>query len=171
MHTTADWAPTTADVGALLRARTKDENGNEVGDFTADTRPTGDQVEALIATASQDLADSLAVAVPEELFGAARRVSAYAVALEIELGYYPEQINTGRSPYAQLKAIYDERLLALRAALSASGGDVPGTDVDTPQSPVWAFPSAPVPSCEWGSVRLPGGNVVPVVDSTGQPLW
>jgi hypothetical protein len=36
--------PSVLDVAALLRARTKDVNGVEVGTFTDDTRPTSSQV-------------------------------------------------------------------------------------------------------------------------------
>ena len=36
--------PSVADVAALLRGRTKDSNGVEVGTFNDDTRPTSSQV-------------------------------------------------------------------------------------------------------------------------------
>ena len=39
-----DIMPSVADVGALLRVRTKDINGEEVGTFNDDTRPTSAQV-------------------------------------------------------------------------------------------------------------------------------
>jgi hypothetical protein len=43
-----DIAPSVADVAALLRARTKDVNGEEIGTFNDDTRPTSAQVLTLI---------------------------------------------------------------------------------------------------------------------------
>src|SRR5207244_4319034 len=49
------WRPALDDVGALIRARTKDVNGNEVGTFNEDTRPTGALVEIIIDAAVADL--------------------------------------------------------------------------------------------------------------------
>jgi hypothetical protein len=47
--------PTPDDVAALLRARTKDADGHELGVFTDTTRPTADQVDELIALAYGDV--------------------------------------------------------------------------------------------------------------------
>jgi hypothetical protein len=53
----ADWAPSVEDVANQLRARTKGgvSEMDEVGTFDATTRPTGDEVEALIAGAVEDV--------------------------------------------------------------------------------------------------------------------
>lgn len=45
------YTPTPADVAQLLRARTKDSHGTEVGDWTDDTRPTAEEVQGLILQA------------------------------------------------------------------------------------------------------------------------
>lgn len=166
----ADWAPTTSDVGALLRARTKDRSGNELGDFTANTRPTGVQVEALIEQATSDIDEALSVLgpIPENLYGLARRVAGLGTALGVELGYFPEQVGTGRSPYAQIKDMYDDRLKVLRSSIEAAGGDVPGDATSGPPAPVWTFPDSPgrtvndlgLNGLELPVVRLPGGRVV-----------
>jgi hypothetical protein len=50
-----DITPSVADVAALLRARTKDVNGDEIGTFNDDTRPTSAQVITLIDEAVVDI--------------------------------------------------------------------------------------------------------------------
>jgi hypothetical protein len=135
---TSDWAPLVADVGAILRARTKDSNGNELGTFTANTRPTGDQIDELIETAITDI-ESEVGSVPDVLQDAARRGAAIGTALLVELSYFPEQIANGRSPYDQLKELYDARFVRLKAQIDEvnSGGEV-GTADDA--MPVYSFP-------------------------------
>lgn len=148
MPETSEWAPTVDDVGALLRSRTKDTNGVEVGTFTPNTRPTQAQVEQILRTAVGDLADMIATDVPERLWPSARRVATYSAALDIELGYFPEQLNTGRSPYVQLKERYDELIKSFRASLEAAGSD-PGDDgATTPGAPSYSFPMD-VPIIGW----------------------
>lgn len=116
-----DWAPTVANVGALLRARTKDTNGNELGTFTADTRPTGTQVEDLINTAADDVASTLPDQLDPKYWERAAAVSTLGAALKVELSYFPEQVATGRSPYTQLKEMYNDELKRLVNAVQ--GGD------------------------------------------------
>jgi hypothetical protein len=135
---TSDWAPLVADVGAILRARTKDSNGNELGTFTANTRPTGDQVDELIETAMSDI-ESEVGSVPDVLQDAARRVAAIGTALLVELSYFPEQITNGRSPYDQLRELYDARFARLKIKIDEvnAGGEV-GTADDA--LPDYSFP-------------------------------
>jgi hypothetical protein len=135
---TSDWAPLVADVGAILRARTKDSNGAELGTFTANTRPTGDQVDELIETAISDL-ESEVGSVPDKLQDAARRVAAIGTALLVELSFFPEQIANGRSPYDQLKELYDSRFTRLKAQIDEvnSGGEVGASDALLPE---YSFP-------------------------------
>jgi hypothetical protein len=132
--TTSDWAPSVADVGAVLRARTKDTNGNEIGTFNDDTRPTEDQVGELIDTAVSDIESEVGT-VPDVLQDAARRVSAISSALLVELSFFPEQIATGRSPYDQLKELYDARFTRLKAQIDEvnSGGELGTADALLPE--------------------------------------
>jgi hypothetical protein len=108
----------------LLRARTKDSNGNEVGTFDDDTRPTADQVEeqidAAVALVGMRLppTDTLPVA----LQPAVAALVAYRAALRVEKSYFPEQIRSDRSAYEQLKEEYTDDLTALQEALAGSGG-------------------------------------------------
>jgi hypothetical protein len=52
----ASWRPQVEDVAALLRARTKDANGEEHGTFDDSTRPNAIQVEILITNGCADVA-------------------------------------------------------------------------------------------------------------------
>jgi hypothetical protein len=111
--------PTVQDVGNLLRARTKTDTGAETGNFNDSTRPTSMAVTELIALAYGDvvsqvgdefLADQIAVA--------AQTMVALRAAMFVELSYWPEQISTDRSPYAELKRLYDDGMIALGNAVS-----------------------------------------------------
>jgi integrase len=78
-----DIAPSVLDVAALLRARTKDSNGMEVGTFNDDTRPTSAQVLTLIDQAVADVQAWLGPNPPPEL-AAATRVAASLEAAGID---------------------------------------------------------------------------------------
>lgn len=125
MATTADWAPTTKEVGARLRARLTTQYGGELEDFDDTTRPTGDQVEDLILQEVDTLGDVIGFNLDPRFWPAARRLVVIGTAMAVELGYYPEQVATGRSPYDRLKELYDDRLAALKTAVEngGSGGD------------------------------------------------
>jgi len=148
---TSDYTPDVASVGALLRARTRDTNGNEIGTFTEQTRPTGDQVLSLIRTAVGDLSSAVGSDLAETFHVAAQQLAVYRAAALIELSFYPEQVALGRSPYAQILALYNDALAALRLAIEDAGGEVPGDPggeaggVPTPKAPEWAFPVRDAP--------------------------
>lgn len=118
-----DWAPNVRDVGAWVRARTKDIYGNELGTFNENTRPTGDEVAILINDTLDDLSTVIGVDVAEAFLSRARAVAALGSALSVELTYFPEQVAQGRSPYRELKELYDQRLGRLLTALTASGAE------------------------------------------------
>lgn len=138
------WAVTPDMVGAILRARTVDTNGAELGTFNGDTRPTADQVEDLIVTATDEVEVAVAVAVPEELQSAAEVLVTYRSAMLVELSYFPEQVATGRSPYEQLKILYDDflrRLIAKLTGVVDTGDGGTGEPVRVPSPPAYAFPT------------------------------
>lgn len=141
---TSDYTPDVASVGALLRARTRDTNGSEIGTFTEQTRPTGDQVQSLIRTAVSDLSSAVGSDLAAEYHAAAQTLAAYRAAALIELAFFPEQVATGRSPYAQLLELYNTALASLRLAVEDAGGDVPGQPGGeggaVPDAPAYAFP-------------------------------
>lgn len=101
------YTPVIADVGALLRARTKDDDGNELGTFTTNTRPTDAQVSVLIQNAQDFVTAAVDTDIPELAWPMARSVIALRAAMLVELSYFPEQIPTGRSPYENLRVMYE----------------------------------------------------------------
>lgn len=122
--------PVVGDVAAYLRARTKTVGGQEAGTFNSatvsdkdETRPTAEQVTVEIANAMGDLLGIIGTAFDPKYNEMVRRVGALRAALLIELAYYPEQVATGRSPYIQLKELYDELLGNLYSALGIVTGE------------------------------------------------
>lgn len=109
------------DVAALIRARTKDSNGNEIGTFTDATRPTDVQC--------QEAIDHQVILVHQKVgfigdgcSDLARIAVAIGAAAEIELSYFPEQARTDRSPYTYLIQRYTE---ALNGVFACVTGDLP----------------------------------------------
>lgn len=97
--------PTLADIGALLHARTN-SGGTELGTFTADTTPTGDQVAALITMAIGDLGARVGVGIPTLYAAQARRLVALQTSSLVEASYFPGELDTDRSAYRQFQAMY-----------------------------------------------------------------
>lgn len=143
-----DYTPEVQDVADHLSARTRDKNGAEAGTFNSDTRPTDEQVERLITKAAGTVSLRIGDDIPAALFEEAQDVVALRAAMLVELDFYPEQVSSDRSPYAELKELYDEQIgtqkdpgslvLAVRNALSDSTVDVSGSN-----RPSASFPKAP----------------------------
>lgn len=130
----SDWTPSVAQVGAILRARTKDRNGTEIGTFDQNTRPTGVQAQEQIDIALGKVSPFYSEELPDSLAAPSKRLVALYTAGLIELSYFPEQVATGRSPYTQLKALYDEARAEWEEAYSKSDdtpeqGDIGGYDL------------------------------------------
>lgn len=98
-----------------MRARLKTAGGGELTTFTADTRPTDAEVDALIAQAAEDVYTHTGD-VPVVLKPAAAAVAALGTAMLIESGYYPEQIASGRSAWEAFRQMYNDRLASLLEA-------------------------------------------------------
>ena len=144
--------PSVQDVALLIRARTKDSNGLEVGTFDGDTRPTADQVEQLIdksvALVGMQLPVPAGTDLPEQLDDAVAMVVALDAACRVEKSYWPEQVMTERSPYALLKVEYDEALRALVETIESGGpAGLAGDEIGV------------VPVGSWTS--LPGSFITP----------
>lgn len=118
--------PTLGDVAALIHARTKDKFDNTIGTFTDDTRPTAEQVEHLIDRSAQVV--SLELGVPHSRMGdlteQAKAVVAVRTAWQIEVSYFPNQLESGDSSAAQLREMYesDLALLGVAARDNQAGG-------------------------------------------------
>lgn len=118
----SDWTPSTTDVGRKLSARTIDESGNELGAFTTDTRPTLAQVQAIIGEEVGALAGFVGADLPSKLWGLAKDAVLNGIAARIELDFWPEQVQSGRSPYEQLAADRDRQEGRLISAIRAVTG-------------------------------------------------
>ena len=129
--------PSVDDVASLLRARTKDAEGREVGTFTEETRPTADQVEVSIGNAVSLLAPRWPLILDESFHPAVKALTAYRAAMQIEKSYFPEQVRSDRSPYDQLREEYQDDLAALMDALGAGDGDGGGSARDKAASSEW----------------------------------
>lgn len=134
-----DWGPTVDQVAAYIRARTKTQGGDEAGTFNPaaewetnegkGTRPTQENVEQAIANSVGSMIGTIGLEIDGKYHDQARRVAALKTAMLIELTYWPEQVNTGRSTYPQLKELYDQEwenlLTAMGISTDTGGGAVP----------------------------------------------
>lgn len=112
------YLPTVDDVGALLRARTKDTFGNEVGTFNANTRPTDVEVAELIDQAAQEVAMFIDTDIPDSANTLASSVVAIDAAMLVELSYWPETVGTTNSAYDRYKELFDLKIVQLQAAVT-----------------------------------------------------
>jgi hypothetical protein len=135
---------TSADIARLMPSRVQ-ETVESVIDFNTDTTPSKAQVEAIIQDAAEELALSVDDDIPTAAQPLAKRVLTFRAAMLVELGYFPNQIDTGESPYPQLKEEYETWLKRLIESVQdiAAGGD-PGSSDDAPGGggPLFTFPPA-----------------------------
>lgn len=129
------YLPTVSQVAAIERARTRTSVGEGEGVFSADTRPTANQVSALIHIAAGDVTEETGLELPEAVWRNARNAILYRAAMLIELSYFPEQIDTNRSPYDRFERLYLAKMKTLVKAIEdAAEGGLPGA-VDDSQLP------------------------------------
>lgn len=121
-----DIKPSLADVAALIHARTKNQYDKLEGTFTTETRPTATQVTALIDRSAQVV--SLELGVPQSRMGSlldqAKAVVAVRTAWQIEVSFFPNQVESGDSSAANLREMYesDLALLGIAARDNQAGG-------------------------------------------------
>ena len=97
---------TPANVAALLRARTKDQGGRELGEWTDETRPTLAQVDETLALAA-GIVEARTGTPVDACLGSFAVAVCFEAACLIEKSYFPEQVESGRSHYDQLRAEAD----------------------------------------------------------------
>lgn len=114
--------PTSDDVATLLRARTKDLDGAELGHFTANTRPTDTEVAAIIDMAYAEVTGRVGVYVGDRCADAAKQLVVIRAAAWVELSYWPEQIRSDRSVYAEL---VDQWTTGIIGVLECVAGNLP----------------------------------------------
>lgn len=128
-----DVEATPEDVAALLTARTKDAQGNELGHWSEDTRPTYDQVAERIVIARALVRDGLGP-IPDGCQEGFESCVALRAALLCEAAFWPEQIQNNQSAFAQLRDLYSEVWAGVQACIdralahSAYDLDVSGWD-------------------------------------------
>jgi hypothetical protein len=115
--------PTVADVARLLRARTKDLTGTEIGTFNDNTRPTGDEVDELIKLAYAEVTGQSGTRLGDPCAGGASALIVIRAAMWVELSYFPEQVRSDRSVYQELADQYTAGVPRLIACVE---GNVPG---------------------------------------------
>jgi hypothetical protein len=116
------WTPSVSDVGRKLRARTQDSNGNELGTFTTATRPTAIEVAAIIEEEVGAMTGFIGDDLPSHLWALAHEAALARIAARVELEYWPEQVQLGRSPYDQLVADRDREEGRLISAVRSQSG-------------------------------------------------
>ncbi|HEX4501097.1 MAG TPA: hypothetical protein VH187_08050 [Scandinavium sp.] len=112
----SDYTPTTSDVAFLLRARTRDANGNITGDFTDDVTVPGETDAAgLIDLAADEVGEAIGPDIDTDFWESAKAVIVILAAANIELSYFPEQAAANNSMYDKLMARFDVKLKSLQA--------------------------------------------------------
>jgi hypothetical protein len=109
----------------LLRSRTKDDAGRELGAWTDATRPTLVDVEQLIALAAGQTTDADGPA-STSCSSLCRNVIALHAACLVELSYFPEQVRSERSPYSELRELLVDARAAFDTCRAAGSPDDPG---------------------------------------------
>lgn len=124
------------DVAALLTARTKDAQGRELGEFTADTRPTREQVQTRI-----DIARTLVRVgpIPDACLEGAESTVALLAAMLTEAAFWPEQTQSNQSTYERLRALYIEAREGVAACVALKLG-MTAYDLDTAGDPGVPWP-------------------------------
>lgn len=120
------WRPSLPEVGALLPRRTKNDDGAYVNTFTSGTEPTGEQAESLITMATGHVASRVGETgdlCNPALTSRARSMAALYAAMLIELTLFPEQVGSNRSPYPQLKDLFDDGMKALIEGVAENCGE------------------------------------------------
>lgn len=123
----SDYTPDVDLVARKIMSRTRDQYGNHVGTFTEVTHPTDIEVAAIIDDYITDLAIMIGDDIPQALFDDAANVASIGSAMFVELNFFPDQIDTGRSTYPALKELYEKKLADLISAVTnaiANDGEI-----------------------------------------------
>lgn len=151
-----DWLPSIEQVAALVRARTRDDLGQELGTFTDATRPTDAEVNQLIVAEGSLVAmrtgnpTTLACPDADQVRLAVSQVVAKRVAAIIEASYRPDEVADGRTVADFYQGSMDGDVKALEQAAAScrayDPGDPAGGGAGTGAQPRWSFPPAePMP--------------------------
>jgi hypothetical protein len=133
------WAPGLSDVASHIPIRTKDTSGSVLGTFTDKTAPaTAEAVSLLIAKGVRRVRPMFASPITDpEQAETARDLAALWTAMLVELGLFPEQVNTEQSPYDRLKDLWDDETGGDQSGGGSDSDDVIG---DSHTAPAYLFP-------------------------------
>jgi hypothetical protein len=138
----SEWRPTVRQVATHLLARTVNQYGVRQGTFTTDTTPTAAECDQIISLTMPEVADIIGDEIPEYLWDDAAAVTSIRAAMQVEIAFYPEQINSDRSPYKPLKDKFEYTVENLRQQIAnAETGDTGATVGGTSNKPSWSFPT------------------------------
>lgn len=142
--------PSVDDVAALLRDRTvaAGSRGEELGTFTAGTRPTADEVEGLITWAANLTLPQFPDALAPQVLDGLRALITLRAAIKVEESYFSEQVD------ADSRRVDGFRL----DATSLAGVLVPTAEENVPGA---------VSARGYGSVPIETVMTVPVTDPAG----
>ena len=138
-------------VAALVRSRTRDKLGNELGVFTDQTRPTAQQVidlytaEAAMVSLTTGQLEVLTCDSVDAIRRGAMQVIAKRVAAIIEASFRPDELAQGRTVADFYQGDGDADLAALTAAADRCRAETPGDEGGggADMAPIGYFP----PSC------------------------
>jgi hypothetical protein len=139
----AAYRPTLADLGGIMRARTRNGSGDELGTFTEDTRPTAEEAEGLIDRALGLVSPRLGD-VPESATNLAPSIVALRAAMFVETSYYPEETSGEGNAYASYREQYRDALADYDDAVGRNVGEAKTVVASVPVSTIVA--SVPPPS-------------------------
>jgi hypothetical protein len=166
--------PTLDQVGALLRARTKDKDGDELGTFTVDTRPTDVEVYNLMYMAESTIVQCIGdgTGIPVWALPPVTQYLAMRTAMLVELAYWPEQTADGDSIYQRLYDLTTPMVESICAWMSNAGQNP--SDIGLDGAAVGA-PAFGYPAWDWvwygGEVRNLECCSPWVIGNDGSPLW
>lgn len=154
----SDFTPTTAEVAAHMRARLKDDNGNYNDDFTAETRPTKATIESWLPWGARRIASHIGTTICEgkdaerqaELYADAKDAAALRIAIRAERSFFPEQLQSERSPY---KAMVDELVDEVKTLIESVAEHCGGGGGESVGGP------GPLPSSSFPAPSGVGGGV------------
>lgn len=138
---TSDYEPSIAQVAAHIMSRTVNQYGVRLGTFTPDTTPTDTEVQSIIEITMPEIADIIGDDVPEFLWDDATTVASIRVAMQVEIAFFSEQVNSSRSAYPLLKEKFESTVENLSKQVTAAGDGSTGAVVSgTTNSPSYAYP-------------------------------
>jgi len=119
--TPAEYKPTVDELASIMRARTTNELGAELGTFTDATSPTEEQAEQHLTEALSLVSPRLGGSVPARLKDLARSVVNLRAAMIVETSYVPNDDDESGA-YDRYEKQYDEALEAYDMAAGHDAG-------------------------------------------------